>query len=299
MKLIKYLLVFAAGIIIFTSCSDDNDDFSINTAAGVGVSVENSEMTVNEMKGIFKVPLVVTGNPNGYVKVKVKVVGTDDPSQDQAIADNNFYVTSETINIPADEKTASVEIRTQYLETRDPDLYFRVVIESAEGATIEPLNACTIAITDRYSSPIYSLSGPWQLTLDDYWGATTVTPKSNLDVINDETGECEFVDFAPALSSGMNLPVILRPGEEGKPYNMSIPLGKVLVEGANFNGLGVCDVMLITMDGKTRGELVGEWNADYSEVTFNETLVLGIMSEGSWTGYVYGIFVKMTFKPLL
>ncbi|MDE6417077.1 MAG: hypothetical protein K2K68_08645 [Duncaniella sp.] len=300
MKLFKYISILAVGAVAFTSCSDDNDDFSINTAPGVGVSVESSEMVVNEMKGIFKVPLVLTGEPNGYVRATVKIIGTDDPSQDQAIADNNFYVTSQTINIPADEKTASVEIRTQYLETRDPDLYFKVVIEEAQGATIQPLNSCTIAIVDRFSSPVYSLSGPWEIHFTSYWGEEFTTTKTNLDVINEETGQCQFLDFCPEVSSDMNLPVILRPGDEGRPYNMFIPLGSVFIQGANFGGeLGICDVTLIDMSGKQRGEYSGQWNSDYTEITFNDDFVLGIMKDGSWTGRVYQIFTRMTLKPLL
>ena len=298
MKLYKYFSIFAVATLALTSCSDDNDDRSINTAPGVGVSVESSEMVVNEMKGVFQVPLVLTGNPNGYVKVKVKVVGTDDPNQEQAIADSHFYVTSETINIPADEKTASVEIRTQYLESRDDDRYFRIVIESAEGSTIEPMNACTIAIQDRLSSPIYALAGPWELTFNDYDNATIVTPNATLDVINEATGECQFVGFYPELYSELVLNVILRDDESTGTYNMSIPLGTTAASGLSFSGLGTCDVLITDTNGKSSGEIAGTWNADHTMVEFADGIILGVFSEGAYKG-PWDRLTNMKFKPLM
>ena len=53
MKLFKYLSIFAAGTIALTSCSDEKDNYAINTAPGVGVSMESAEMIVNEAKGIL------------------------------------------------------------------------------------------------------------------------------------------------------------------------------------------------------------------------------------------------------
>ncbi|MDE5786189.1 MAG: hypothetical protein K2H98_06610 [Duncaniella sp.] len=298
MKLFKYLSIFAAGAIAFTSCSDEKDNYSINTAPGVGVSMETAEMIVNEAKGIFEVPLVVTGNPNGYVNVTVKITGTDDPSQDQAIADSHFYVTSTSVNIPADTKTASVEIRTQYFDSRDPDLYFRVVIESAQGATVEPLNTCTIAIQDRKSSPVYSLSGAWALSFVDYDGAEMETPNSKLEVINDESGLSEFVDFCPDLASGMTLQVLLKPGAEGAPYNVIIPLGTVALKDVNFSSLGVCDLVITKMDGSSSGLIQGTWNADYTEVSFSEGIMFSIYSEGSSTGYLFQALNNIKMRPL-
>ncbi|MDE6483972.1 MAG: hypothetical protein K2L14_01065 [Duncaniella sp.] len=298
MKLFKYLSIFAACTVALTSCSDDKEDYSINTVPGVGVSVETAEMVVNEMKGIFQIPLVVTGEPNGYVKVTVKVMGTDDPEQEQAIADSHFYVTSETINIPADTKTASVEIRTQYLESRDPDRYFRVVIESAEGAIVQPLNTCTVAIQDRLSSPIYALSGPWQLEFSDYDNTPIVTPNATLDVVNEATGECQFIGFYPALYSGLVLNVVLREDEATGKYNMSIPLGTTAAEGLNFTGLGECDVIVTDSSGKTSGEIIGTWNDDYTMVQFSESICLAVFNEGASKG-LWDRLSNMKFMPLL
>ena len=105
MKFFKYISVLAISAVALTSCSsDDSEDKSFNTAAGVGVSVESAEMIVNEAKGIFQVPLVVTGDANGYIRVTVKITGTDDPNQEQAIADSHFYLTSNTVFIPKDSK---------------------------------------------------------------------------------------------------------------------------------------------------------------------------------------------------
>lgn len=298
MKLFKYFSVFAACAIALTSCSDEKDDYSVNTASGVGVSVESAEMIVNEAQGIFRVPLVVTGEPNGYVKVKVTIIGTDDPNQEQAIADSHFYLTSESINIPAEDKIGYVEFRAQETESRDPDRYFRVVIESAQGATVQPLNTCTVAIQDKYSNPIYALAGTWELTFNDYDNTLIVTPKCNLTVLNAATGECQFAGFYPALYSGLNMNVVLRPNAETGEYVMSIPLGQTAATGLNFTGLGTCDVRVTDTNGKTSGEIAGTWNADHTIVEFADGIILGVFSEGAYQG-PWDRLTNMKFKPLL
>lgn len=282
MKLFRYISAIALGAVALTSCtSDDNEDFSINTAAGVGVSVGQAEMYVNEAKGIFEVPIVVTGNPNGYVSVTVKITGTDNPNEDQAIADSHFYVTSTTVNIPKDAKTGNIEIRTQEFPQREDDKYFRVVIESAEGATVEGLNTTTVIIQDRLSSPIYKLSGPWTLEYNETGDPMTVT--SNFVVISEATGECEFQAFCPALYSAMNLPVVYRENPKTGEWEMSLLLGETIAE-VNFTGLGVCDVRIQDLTGKASGELLGTWNDDRTTVSF-EGFQLGVYSEGSYKGY--------------
>lgn len=283
MKLFKYISALALGAVALTSCSsDDSEDKSYNTASGVGVSMGQAEMFVNEAKGIFKVPVVVTGNANGYVSVTVKITGTND-GKDQAIADSHFYVTSRTIYIPKDSKEGNIEIRTQELPERDNDRYFNVVIESAEGATVEPLNTTTICIQDRMSSPIYQLSGPWTLSYNDTGEPTTVK-NVQFNVINDQTGECEFVAFAPGLYSGINLPVIYREDPVSGEWKMSIPLGETLAT-VSFTGLGECDVRIGDSTGKLSGELPGVWSDDHSSIIFKDGFYLFVFSEGTNVGY--------------
>ncbi len=295
MKFFKYISALAVGAIALTSCSsDDNEDKSFNTASGVGVSMGQAEMIVNEAKGIFKVPVVVTGDANGYVAVTVKITGTSDPNQDQAIADSHFYLTSNTIYIPKDSKEGNIEIRTQYLPERDDDRFFNVVIESAEGATVEPLNTTTICIQDRMSSPIYQLVGPWTLSYNDTGDPTTVK-NVQFNVINEETGECEFVAFAPGLYSGMNLPVVYRADPVSGEWKMSILLGETIAT-LNFTGLGECDVRVTDNSGKASGELPGAWNADHTSIEFTDGFRLTVYQEGSSVGY-WAAFSDLVFTP--
>ncbi len=297
MKFFKYIAILAIGVFTLSSCSDDNNDYSVNTASGVGVSVESSEMIVNEAQNLINIPLVVTGNPNGYVKVNVKVIGTDDPDQEQAIADSHFYVTSTHVNIPADTKTASVQIRLQNSEERDPDRYFRIVIDKAEGATIEPLNTCTVMIQDRKSSPIYALSGKWSLAFNDYDGVKVETPNARLEVINSETGQCKFKPFYPSLYSELELEVLLRPDDVTGEYIMSIPLGTTAAEGLQFTGLGECSVIVTDTNRNDSGSIVGTWNDDNTVVTFQDGIALCVFSEGVNKGF-WDILTNLVFTKL-
>ena len=59
----------------------------------------------------------MTGDPNGPVKVKIVVeASASNPAlpfeEKEGKWSGNYIITSETINIPADEKTANVEIST-------------------------------------------------------------------------------------------------------------------------------------------------------------------------------------------
>lgn len=298
MKFFKYISALAVGAFVLTSCSsDDNDDFSFNTASGVGVSVKDAEMIVNESKGIFNVPIVVTGDANGYIQVTVKITGTDDPNQDQAIADSHFYLTSNTINIPKDSKVGNVEIRTQYLPSRDDNRYFNVVIVSAVGATVEPLNTTTICIEDRMASPIYSLSGPWTFAYTDGYGAAVTNDKATLEVVNEETGQALFKNFAPAVSKGLDLPIVIREDDATGEYNINIVLGST-IGTFNFSGIGQADVLICSQSGGTSGEIKGAWNDSHTTVSFADGIMLGVYQEGTYLGYMERMTdIKATQQP--
>lgn len=54
------------------SCSDSND---YNSASNVTVAMQSAQIVTKESKGLFYVPIVVTGEPNGPIKVEVSVKG--------------------------------------------------------------------------------------------------------------------------------------------------------------------------------------------------------------------------------
>lgn len=168
----KYIKLFAValGMFAMVSCDDSKD---VNTAKDVTVEMEQNEVTVKEHAGRFYVPIKVTGEPNGPVKVRVKVEGSG--SNPAAPFENrngewtgNYIVTSEEINIPADEKTASIEISTVDDREQNEDRAFLVTIESVEGATVGTNATTIVIIKDNDSIPYERLQGDWSFTYYDF-----------------------------------------------------------------------------------------------------------------------------------
>lgn len=171
MKYVK-LFALAAGAFMLTACSDDND---FNSASDVTVEMAKSEITVKENAGTFNVPVKVTGDPNGPVKVKIVVeASASNPAlpfeEKEGKWSGNYIITSETINIPADEKTANVEISTVDDLEENPDRSFTIRIESAEGATIGSAATTVVILKDNDSVPYEKVQGTWNFSFNDYDG---------------------------------------------------------------------------------------------------------------------------------
>ena len=71
MKLSKILAIGLA-VLTMTACSDD-DEFNFNSDGNVTVDMAQPSITLKENKGYFNVPVVVSGEANGYVQVTVEV----------------------------------------------------------------------------------------------------------------------------------------------------------------------------------------------------------------------------------
>ena len=76
-----------AAVTFFAACSSDDDSW--NSASDVTVGMAQTEMTVNEGKGLFNVPIEVKGETNGnvFVTVELKEVGANPAKEDV-----NYYV---------------------------------------------------------------------------------------------------------------------------------------------------------------------------------------------------------------
>lgn len=174
----KYIKIFALtlGMLSLTACSD-NDDF--NTSPNVTVEMASSELSVNENGGLINVPVKLSGEANGPVKVQLKVEGCGEiPAvpyvENNGVWDGNYIVTSETLNIPAGETSVNVEIRLidDIIETGDRT--FSVTIISCEGATIGNIASTLVTVADNEALPTYDLiQGDWKMTYTDREGNKT------------------------------------------------------------------------------------------------------------------------------
>lgn len=164
----KYIKLFAValGALIVSACSDSKD---YNTASDVTVEMEKSEITIKEHLGRFLVPVKITGNPNGPVKVKVKVEPSgNNPAkpfeESNGAWTGNYIVTSDEINISADEKVGNIEIYTIDDKIENEDRSFIITIESAEGASVGIAKTTLVLLADNDKFPYEKIQGNWSLS---------------------------------------------------------------------------------------------------------------------------------------
>lgn len=179
MKFSKYIAIAISGLAL-VGCSDKDN---VNTASGVTVEMAKASIEVKENTGLFHIPVVVTGEPNAPVKVEVKVetVGVNPavPFENQnGTWAGNYIVTSKTINIPADEKTASIEINTVDDKDENDDRTFQITIVAADGAQIGTTSTCVVTIKDNDKVPYEKVQGSWTLSFIDVNGNPANTPVS-------------------------------------------------------------------------------------------------------------------------
>lgn len=168
----KYIKLFAValGLAVMTSCSDDK---SYNTAQDVTVEMGKAEVSVKEHSGRFYLPINVTGEANGDIKVTVKVEGVGSnpaqPFEDHNGAwSGNYIVTSETINIPKGETSVDVEISAVDDKEINDDRTFTVTLEKAEGAKIGNPASTVVTLQDNDKVPYERIQGEWTLNYRDW-----------------------------------------------------------------------------------------------------------------------------------
>lgn len=288
------IFALALAALTMTACSDDDTDFSYNTNGDVVVEMEETNVEVMENTGIFTVPIKVTGDRNGYVRVTIECIET---GTDPAIANRHYYLTTDVLNIPADDKTSQVEFSTVDFRGLDPNRTFNVTIAKAEGATIGSNKTTTVQIDDKGSSPLYAdLSGQWFLSTTKY------------DFKKQEFAEPVFEQVS-AMANAAD-------GEGGGTVTLNGVLGSFTMEltydydseekyGELVFKYGTVayaaqGALWTTDSGSTDGEVRGKWNFDYTAATFgNEASAFGIgaFENGSFAGF-YGLFNSFTITKI-
>lgn len=175
MKYIK-LFMLAAVATLFAACSDDE---SFNTSE-VTVGFEAAEQTYLESAIMINVPVKITGERNGDIKLKVEAV--DGTAKDG----EHYLVTSTDLNLPADSKddviTVEVTIYDDGSEEND-DRSFTLNIIDAKGAKIGT-RSCAITLKDVDKNPYFKLFGTYTVEAYDL---KTGDP-ANFDItINDDS----------------------------------------------------------------------------------------------------------------
>lgn len=294
MKLYK-LFTIALAAVAMTACSDD-DDF--NSASGVSVGMLNPEMSVKETKGLFDVPVVVTGEANGPISVTIAV---ETVGSSVAVENEHYVITTKNLNIPAGVKSVNVEVNT----IDDGDLIndprqFQIVITECKGATIgQPSTLVTIKDSD---SEFYEkLQGKWTFKYTDNKGAEQSTNVTITGAADDADPDYNNVLYLNGWQgyNWVSAAVLYHFDLTTKEGYLEFPYGQIIAEGVNFGDVGICDIVLGTAaDGYAvfDGSAVAHWDSTFKNITFDPaTKFYGFLFDnGKFNGYNWFSYVKMS-----
>lgn len=292
MKYIKIFMLMVAAT-FFVACS--SDDESWNTTSNAVVSMGKSEITWKENKGLVNVPITVTGERNGLVQVTVTVAET---GSNPAMDDIHYIITSKTIVIPADATSGSIELRTIDDADINENRTFTMTISDVKGATLGDATAL-ITLKDNDSEFYEKLQGTWTMSAADVDDPSLVD-NYTVEIVGfdeDEAGYNKTLYIVGFMGyNWTEMELAYEYDSATKEGSVSLVFPSAFATGVNFGSIGVSDVYQMGIDANdnfTYEPLVGKWNDDFTEVTFNEwPAVYGAICQGGgfpdgFTGYVW------------
>jgi hypothetical protein len=126
---------------------------------------------VKESAGLCTVPVVVTGERNGNIRVTIEL------ENHNAKEDEDYIFTTKTLVIPAGEEVANFEFRTVDDDIINDDRSFDLVIADVQGASVGSSNRLAVTIKDNDSDLYETLAGTWIFT-----GTSSAITVSNVKV---------------------------------------------------------------------------------------------------------------------
>lgn len=300
---------------MFTSC-DNCDDMNTGEAT---VAFANTTFSVKESKGLFYVPVVVTGKQNGPIELDVEVIENDELCR----KDVHFLVTSTHIKVPAHKSQVNVEIMSVDDRIVNADRKFQLRIVRAKGAEVSS-TAGTVDVTlrDNDNIPYERIGGTWTVeatnTLSES-GNDPITWTATITTVEDESdptyGSALTMSPWPAWDgsiptfdeAGQTLshPLVFHYNEATKTATVDLTFGSIMASGVDFGtGEDGTDLSKATVRSATpgmtglvySGTMVGTVSKDFDEIKFNLP-VLGIIFTNSATPYQYFFgFDNITMK---
>lgn len=289
MKLTKYLL-FACSALVLASCGNDDN---WNTANDVTVQMANATMQTKENKNLFNVPLEVIGKANGPIRVTVDVT---EVSENPAVENVNYIITSNTVVIPDNDSEVFIEIAPVNDDEINENRIFIVSIVDAEGAKVGEQNSTEITIRDDDSMPYEAIQGTWQYTFSEDGDNDAFT--MTLEGVDDENILYDHVLYLSGWGKNNDMSAVVNftADEETGEAIIEIPYGQILGK-AEFGNLGECEVELFGYDGTyiyEEGSAIGTTAPKYKTIAFDpsEQFLLGVLYGGKV--YLWYIMENMT-----
>lgn len=291
MKYLKLFMLFAVAA-VFTACSD-NDDENWNSNSAT-VSMAQGAMTVSEAKGLFNVPVAVSGERNANVQVTVAVAAAD---VNPATEDVDYLITTKTINISPDQTVGNIQIKSVDNEDINENRKFTLTIVDVKGATLGDVKSTEVTLKDNDALFYEKFAGQWKMNTVNNNGAAQ---NWDVTVYTAEEGDPDYENFI-YVSGMMGYDWTLATLK----YNYDKATNKVTLtvvtgfsdvipfaEDVNFGLGGLNDVYLVSVIGGklTTAPITAEVSADFKTVTFNpEEGLVGAITDKSanYLNYVW------------
>ncbi len=290
MKTINKIGALLLASVLLAACA--KDDVKVNSAEAK-VGLQKTEFSFKENLNLIEIPVVVEGEVNGVVKVKVEFKET---GKEPAVEDTNYIVTSKELTINAEEKQGAIEVLLY-----DNDIIektggrtFAVKIVEAKGASIDAEKAeCVVTLKDNDANFYERLAGKWtgKMAAGDIKVNIQAYPEGH--VLYDK--QLVLVLEEPKNGIPCNFTLNYSYDKETKKIELSTPLGEVVAEGLDFGGnIGVGFIVSSIFNGndvQVEGEIKWTLSEDMKTITpqlgEKEGISGIIFNEAGFTGYLF------------
>lgn len=285
--------MLAVAGLLFTSCNSDE----YNTQNGVTVEMSQATMKVKENAGIVVVPLTLKGKTNGPVEVTVDVA---EYSENPAIADVHYLMTSSTVVFPNDEAEVGIEFSLVNDMDINEDRAFIVTITKVEGGSIGQQVSTVVTIRDDDGLFYEAIQGEWTMSDTNWFDETDESFKVTITGVEEGDPDYEKTVYLSGWGgfSGSNLMTVKA------DYELNMETGEVTLSMPFDQHMGTYggayEVYWYGVDGgylDDSGSLVGSVSADLRTITFDPdaTVILYANQNGEWVGGLDAYYnMKMT-----
>lgn len=302
MKLNK-IFALALATLTLTACSDDDDT---NTAS---CTVSMQEQVINASEDMvqdvyYYVPVQVSGDANGPIRVTVQVSGT---GETPAIEGEHYVITEKTITIPAGSKVGKIEFHPTGDTEINEDRQFVMTITAAEGAVIGQNKTTVINLLDDDH-----LLPEAYAKVDGIYNCNGDGQQFNLGIATYPEGDENYLKKVIIYGwqgyTWAQIECTFSYDVATGQVRLNMPVGALVADGVDFGDIGVCNVFVCSYSSEglsLAGNISIVSNEDVSELTFQSGLAGGIFdgsattpSGSSFLGYVWFRYLSLQMTKM-
>lgn len=312
-KIFSIITCLTAALCLLSSCSDEE---KINTG-NAQVSFAQTELSVKESKGIFYVPINVSGEQNGTIKLSISVSSNDANCKE----DVNYIITSKDIIVPENKTLVNVEIKAIDDRVINADRHFTLHIDNANGASISGNSSVNVTLLDNDDIPYERMAGTWVVSAINILsesGKDPISWETKLTIVDDESDPSygSAINSEPWAIFDGSIPVFDETGktlchamtfhhnESSGKTTVDMKMGTYMASDLDFGTQEGVDLSKASIRSATmgmagltyQGTITGTVNDTFDEITFTNPVFEIIFNTAGQPFMYYGGFDNITFK---